>query len=346
MACSVFLSSLLLLLLPLSNGYVAYSNKNIKIYRVTGPIDHGEAPHWDPKRQALYFVDAFNTGIYRLKDGIVTTQTIGNADFVGTVTPVADTKSKFLITSDTNAWIMDWDGSANNSAVINYRRPFINDLEPTKPNNQINDGKADTHGQFWLGTLTRNADDTVTTTGGSLYMLRCDGTAKKLFENTTISNGLDWNSHDTKFYFIDSTNRTVTVFDYNREDGTLSNWKELFKLSDYPSYASDVIPDGMAADSNDNLWVALYRGGAVINVDSQTGNLIRVIKMPVSHVTSVAFGGKNLDILYVTTSRHGFNESMLNQQPSAGSTFAIEGLGVTGNNMNDYRYQGNIQQFF
>jgi gluconolactonase len=64
-------------------------------------------------------------------------------------------------------------------------------------------------------------------------------------------------------------------------------------------------------------------------VDPDTGGLIDAVPIPASRVTSVMFGGSNLDILYVTTSRLGLSDEEKKQQPLAGSVFAVTGLGVS-----------------
>lgn len=52
--------------------------------------------------------------------------------------------------------------------------------------------------------------------------------------------------------------------------------------------------------------------------------------LPAERVTSVTFGGKYLDILYVTTMKLGLSSTQLKQQPYAGAVFSITNLGVTG----------------
>lgn len=61
--------------------------------------------------------------------------------------------------------------------------------------------------------------------------------------------------------------------------------------------------------------------------------------MPVSYVTSVAFGGANLDKLYATTSRFKLDEVGVRQQPLAGSVFELTNLGVRGKPANEFVYQ-------
>lgn len=59
--------------------------------------------------------------------------------------------------------------------------------------------------------------------------------------------------------------------------------------------------------------------------------------MPVSKVTSAAFGGLNHDILYVTSGKQGLTDAELKQQPLAGSVFAVHGLGVIGSPMRSFK---------
>ncbi|KAJ8914189.1 hypothetical protein NQ315_015962 [Exocentrus adspersus] len=118
-------------------------------------------------------------------------------------------------------------------------------------------------------------------------------------------------------------------------NGTKAAWKIIgcqkvvFDMSEFPHLEG--IPDGMTIDENDHLWVALFGGSAVINIDPKTSTLIEIINMPVSYITSVCFGGPKLDVLYATTSRLHLNESETqNKEPLAGSVFIIQNLKVKG----------------
>ncbi|PSN54704.1 hypothetical protein C0J52_04892, partial [Blattella germanica] len=106
----------------------------------------------------------------------------------------------------------------------------------------------------------------------------------------------------------------------------LANRRKIFDLREH---GIEGYPDGMTIDNNGNLWVACYNGSQVINVNPETGALIRQIWIPASLVTSVTFGGPNMDILFVTTAKWGLSAEDLRLQPYAGSVFAVFGLGVT-----------------
>lgn len=89
-------------------------------------------------------------------------------------------------------------------------------------------------------------------------------------------------------------------------------------------------PDGQAIDTDGNLWVAVFGGSGVYNVNAKTGEIIRKIDVPSLQTTSVAFGGPNLDELYVVSAKFNYTEEELKKYPQGGCTFRITGLGVKG----------------
>ena len=99
------------------------------------------------------------------------------------------------------------------------------------------------------------------------------------------------------------------------EDGTLIE-KTLF----ISIPANEGKPDGMTIDQEGCLWIALF-GGSCVNRYNQQGIKIDTIQMPVSCITSCAFGGENLDILFITTSSHKLNDLQKIKEPQAGSLF-------------------------
>lgn len=89
----------------------------------------------------------------------------------------------------------------------------------------------------------------------------------------------------------------------------------------------DFVPDGMTIDSNGDLYVATFGASKVFKINPATGAIELEIKIPAEQVTSAAFGGPNLDILYVTTAGKEFKSK---QPPPAGRLFKVTGLGVKG----------------
>jgi sugar lactone lactonase YvrE len=190
----------------------------------------------------------------------------------------------------------------------------------------MNDGKCDPAGRFWAGTMALDERPRA----GALYRLDPDHSVTKILDGVTVSNGLGWNvSHDV-MYFIDSPRQGVDAFDYDRETGNVRNRR---RLVDIPKEAG--LPDGMAVDAEGYIWVALAFGGAVRRY-SPTGELDRVVTLPVSFVTSCAFGGRDLMEMYITSGRLTLTEEQLREQPHAGGLFRYR-PGVAGLPPSEYR---------
>jgi sugar lactone lactonase YvrE len=80
-------------------------------------------------------------------------------------------------------------------------------------------------------------------------------------------------------------------------------------------------PDGMAMDGEGKIWLALWGGWGVVRLDPETGEELARLDLPVSQVSACAFGGPNLDELYITSARKNLSEEALEKQPHAGSLF-------------------------
>jgi len=65
-------------------------------------------------------------------------------------------------------------------------------------------------------------------------------------------------------------------------------------------------------------------------VDPAKSELLRSISIPTLEVTSVAFGGHQLDELYVTTANMYLSKEQKRKYPQSGATFRVTGLGVKG----------------
>lgn len=96
---------------------------------------------------------------------------------------------------------------------------------------------------------------------------------------------------------------------------------------DWKKHNIDGLPDGMTIDTDGNLWIACFDGSQVIKVDPVAGNVLQSIPIPALQVTSVAFGGKNLNELYVTSASMNIRSE---QKPPCGAVFKVTGLGVKG----------------
>ncbi|MGH1489597.1 MAG: SMP-30/gluconolactonase/LRE family protein, partial [Acidimicrobiales bacterium] len=70
------------------------------------------------------------------------------------------------------------------------------------------------------------------------------------------------------------------------------------------------------------VWSAKWDGSRVVR-HAPDGSTTLVVQSPANRPTSCAFGGPNLDILYVTTARAGLSDAELSKTP-AGSVLATQ----------------------
>ena len=160
------------------------------------------------------------------------------------------------------------------------------------------------------------AEDAAT---GNLYRVDPKGATTKMLDSITISNGIVWNNSATTMYYIDTPTGLIRAFDYDLKSDSIYNPRVAVVVDPNDGY-----PDGMAIDANNNLWVGLWNGNAVAQYDAKTGALLQKIAVPAHNVTAAAFGGPDLDVLYITTARVDMTAEELKQFPLAGSVFAFK----------------------
>ena len=264
----------------------------------------GEGPIWDTRENVLWWIDINECRLHRFDPATKSNATYDIGQRVGTVVPRA---SGGLMLAVQN-------GFASYDPATHELR-IVADPEAHLPQNRFNDGKCDPAGRFWAGTLELVEEDM---TAGSLYCLYSDGRVEKRVADVGISNGIVWTSDKKTMYFIDSPTRRVDAFDYDNETGEIGNRRTAIALPEGLGY-----PDGMAIDSEDKLWVALWAGWGVARFDPLTGGLLEKIVVKASQVTACAFGGPELKDLYITTARRDLQGESLNDQPHAGGLFHV-----------------------
>ena len=266
----------------------------------------GEGPHWDAGSGALYWVDVPAGLVHRLaEDGTHTSWDAGQP--VGAVVPRASgglvlTARDGFLTLDTSTGVVT---------------PLVA-VEADLPGNRMNDGSCDRAGRFFAGTMA--ADESPA--AGSLYRLDPDLQLTRLFDGVGISNGIGWSPDEKRMYYVDSLAYRVDVMDYDPATGEIGPRRLLAALGH-----GDVVPDGLTVDAEGYIWVAVWGGGAVQRYRPD-GRLKQIIKLPAAHVTSCAFGGARLDVLYISTAAGAGT--------SAGALFACR-PGVTGQECHPFR---------
>lgn len=270
----------------------------------------GEGPLWDVEQQRLYFIDSFDGRIFRCTaDG----SEVRSWDVSGKIGSMALRKdgTGAICALETGFHTLDF---ATGECIL------ITDPEADKPLNRLNDGKVDRLGRFICGSMDTSEEGP----NGSLYRLDPDFSVHKIDDNIIVSNGPCWSSDDATLYFSDSWSGEIRAYDYDIETGAATNRRTFTTLD-----ADIGAPDGSTVDSEGYLWNAQCFDAKIVRY-APDGSVDRIIEMPVKKVTSVNFGGPDMDILFVTSMAKPPLPRFPGDGPLRGSVFAIRGLGVTG----------------
>ena len=272
----------------------------------------GECPLWDDRTGTLWWVDILAPSLKCLAGGKVTEirldEAMGSFAFREQGGLLAAMKSGFHFFD-----------------VKTSKKQLVADPEKGKPENRLNDGRCDRAGRFWAGTMM----EAMRKPEGALYRLSSDKACRSFRTGITVPNSLCWSPDGGTMYFADSPTRRILAFDYDAASGEPSN-ERLFATTEAG------FPDGSCIDADGCLWNAEYGGWRVVRY-TPAGRIDRVIELPVQNATCCAFGGKDLDTLFITTARQRLKEDELAKQPLAGSVLALR-PGSTG--MAESRFTG------
>lgn len=263
----------------------------------------GEGPVFDPASNCLFWVDICRPAIHRfeLETGALKTFRAGEM-----VTALALVPDGLLVAAQSGIRVVDRE-SGDTLRRLGHPEPHI-------PTNRFNDGKLDSRGRFWVGTMALNLKQGA----GSLYRLDPDGRFFTLETGLTLPNGLGWSPDDRVMYVTDTAQRTVFRYDFDAERGTIDNRQDLIVFpKDVPGD-----PDGLCVDDEGYLWIALWDGWRLVRY-APNGTLDREIIMPVPRPTSCTFGGADGKTLFVTSARIRISEQTLEAAPQSGGVFSI-----------------------
>ncbi|MBA3707875.1 MAG: SMP-30/gluconolactonase/LRE family protein [Planctomycetes bacterium] len=265
----------------------------------------GEGSIWDGRSQVLYWLDIMESCIFVFDPKTGVNRRIPVGKHVGTVVPRAS-GGLMLAVQDGFAHLDPATGAVTQVTQVAT-------VATDQPGLRFNDGKCDPTGRFWAGTMAYDCR----AGAGSLYRLDGAGALTRVLDGVTISNGLAWSRDARVMYYIDSVTRRVDAFDYDDATGAIANRRTVIEI---PVHLG--IPDGMTMDERGMLWIALHESGKVGCWNPLDGLLLATIDVPGAQlVTSCAFGGANLDELYITTASIGLDAQQLARQPNAGALF-------------------------
>ena len=187
-------------------------------------------------------------------------------------------------------------------------------FEPENAETRLNDGRTDRAGRFVLGGMNEvsgKADSSVISIGADLAV-------NTLISGVACANSTCFAPDGRTMYFADTPDREIVTFDYDPATGAATNRRVHADFSKEPG-----LPDGSCVDAEGGVWNAEWEGCRVVRV-APDGTIDTVIDVPVWKPTCCAFGGADLDTLYITTSRLMSGQDVLEKEPESGGLFAVK----------------------
>ena len=273
-------------------------------------LDLGEGPLWDVVSGKFYFVDIHGCAVHAWSPTTGARQSWKTPERIGWLIPRADGDG-FMAGFQS--------GFARLWLEPVLRVEFLGSPHLGLPDVRLNDAKADRWGRIWAGSMN-NRDPGLRQ--GQLTRLDSNGKFTVVESQIYIANGPaiaadgSWMLHNDSF--LNTTYRYSLSVDGQLADKAV--WRKFT--------AEEATPDGMTLDADGNVWIAFW-GGACIRQFTPDAQLIQQIDLPAPNITSIAFGGENLDMLFVTSARNGLSEAQIAQNPQAGCAFLVR-CGVRG----------------
>lgn len=268
----------------------------------------GEGPIWDSRDSRLYWVDIRGPALLSLDPASGATTRWPMPAPIGCAVPRAS-----------GGWVVALQTGIHGFDPATGTLTPLAAPEAAQPEVRLNDGKCDRRGRFWVGSMR----DGSATPEGSLYRLDTDLNCRRVLPEIHVPNSSAWSTDDRTFYFADTRANSIQAFPYDIATGELGAARLFAGPGSAPGF-----PDGATVDSDGCLWSARWGGSAVARF-TPDGKLDRVLPLPVSQVTSCAFGGPGLSTLFVTSAAIGLSPAQLEKEPLAGSLFAVD-PGVAG----------------
>jgi sugar lactone lactonase YvrE len=274
----------------------------------------GEGPIWNYKTSELTFVDIISGKFFIWEKKILKSFNLPYK--ISCLLPYKD-KGNWIATSKNKILKISIKHKKIKSKVIRTIK------EPKQ--NRFNDGKCDYLGRLWLSSM----DSQEKVPSGQLWFLKSLAKPKIMDKKFIIGNGIDWSPNNKILYFAASDKRIIYSYFFNIKTGKLSNKKIIIKTPKKRGY-----PDGICTDSQGFIWVAYWDGSCVIR-HSANGKIDKVIKLPIKRPTSLSFGGKNLNLLFITSAKT-FNKKNHKTEKNSGNVFVVK-TNVKGKKINFYK---------
>lgn len=289
----------------------------------TSPDLVGESPFWHATEESLYWVDIVGKTIRRLnREGAI--ETWQTDDFPTAIAMIAGSEDAVV---SFGRGLGRFSFSTGETQTL--CAPHGDDVTM-----RLNEGKCDPQGRFWSASMDNNLhpDGSAREMGeprGILMRLSSDGTYQQFGSaDLGIPNTMAWSPDRKTFYFGDTLRNTIWAYDYDDNDGVVSNRRVLIE-------GGPGLPDGSGIDADGCLWNARFSGGCLLRI-TPDGKVDRQLDLPRTNPTACTFGGSGFQTLFVTSGSFGLDADQITANPDEGKLIAVD-VGVSGVPENYFR---------
>jgi L-arabinonolactonase len=265
--------------------------------------EHGEGVFWNPSDGLVWWTDIHGCALWSFDP--VTSK---NASFPMSerVCCFAPRASGGLIVAYADRVVL-FDPVTTGETLVTW-------FEPDKVETRLNDGRTDRQGRLVVGGMNEVSGKP----DSSVICIDTDLDVRTIIDQVSCANSTCFSPDGTTMFFADTPDREIVAYDYDIDSGSVSNRRLHASFADEPG-----LPDGSCVDAEGGVWNAEWEGHRVVRV-APNGTIDRVIDVPVWKPTCCAFGGPDLDTLFITTSRLMSDEKALTKEPSSGGLFALK----------------------
>ncbi len=269
----------------------------------------GEGPVWSVREQALFWTDIEGARLWRYGAIDGGTESWALPDRLGSF--ALCTSGRVLLGLAKGLYWARLDAAPGEPLTT----VLADAVEPDHPTTRINDGRTDRAGNFVFGTLNEAPGRAPI---GSFYQFSTRRGLRRLnLDGVAIANSICFSPDGATIYFCDSPTRVIRCGDYDEETAGVSNVRDFVRLG-----TEDGQPDGSNVDADGCLWNAEWGSGRVRRYTPDGAVDVEAV-VPVPHPTCVAFGGRALTDIFVTSARQEMTPEDLRAMPAAGGIFRI-----------------------
>jgi xylono-1,5-lactonase len=273
--------------------------------------DHrlGESIIWHAASRNLMWVDLLDPALFvhDLTSGTTARHPLPLPPPIGSI----------AATTDPKRLIIAHRGGLSLLHLESLQLEFFCDPEQRRDAIMYNDIKVDRWGRLWVGTSDIKEQES----RGALWCVKDRKTWALADAGFPVSNGPAFSLGGKTMYFNDSAGRRTFAYDISENNFLASNRR---LLRDYTQ--EEGMPDGVVVSANGDLWCAQWAGAALMNLAAD-GALLQRTEIPAYNVTTLCFGGDELEDVFVTTARDTMTEVLLKEYPLTGSLFRLRNAG-------------------